>query len=76
MFLLTQLLTSLKLHLHVRLRLKIALAGWHVMLGRQVAGETDDPNQAAVAIFSLNLTYKGSFRASMVKLFLHVCVMF
>ena len=51
---------SLKLHFHMRLRLKIAPAGRHVMLGRQVAGRTDDPCQAAGAIFSLNLTYKGS----------------
>ena len=50
---------ALKVHLHVRLRLKIATAGWHVMLGQQVAGKTDHPCQAAGAIFSLNLMYKG-----------------
>ena len=50
-----------KLHFHVRFRLKIAPAGWHVMLGRQVAGPTDDPGQAAGAISSLNLTFKESF---------------
>ena len=32
------------------------------MLGRQVAGQTDDPGQAAGAIFSLNLTFKGSLK--------------
>ena len=50
----------MKLHLDVRLRLKIAPAGCLVMLGRQVAGKTDDPGQAAGVIFSLNLTFKGS----------------
>ena len=54
----------LKLHFHVRLRLKIAPAGWHVMLGRQVAGQTDDTGQAAWAISSLNLTFKESLRHS------------
>ena len=29
------------------------------MLGRQVAGKTDYPGQAAGAIFSLNLTFKA-----------------
>ena len=49
------------MHLHVRLRLKIAPAGWHVMVGRQVAGKTDDPGQTARAIVGLNLTFKGNF---------------
>ena len=31
--------SRVKLSLNVRLRLKIAPAGWHVMLGRQVAGK-------------------------------------
>ena len=53
---------ALKVHSHVRLRLKIATAGWHVMLGQQVAGKTDHPCQAAGAIFSLNLTCKCSFK--------------
>ena len=52
----------MKLHLDVRLRLKIAPAGWHVILGRQVAGKTDYPGQATGALFSLNLTFKGSFK--------------
>ena len=52
----------LKLPLHVRLRLKIAPASWHVMLGLQVAGKTDYPGQATGALFSLNLTFKGSFK--------------
>ena len=30
------------------------------MLGRQVAGQTDDPAQAAGAVSSLNLTFKES----------------
>ena len=47
----------------MRLRLEIAPAGWHVMLGRQVAGQTDDPAQAAGAVSSLNLTFKESFTA-------------
>ena len=45
---------ALKVHSHVRLRLKIATAGWHVMLGQQVAGKTDDPVQAAGAMIKDN----------------------
>ena len=41
--------------------IKSRQAGWHVMLGRQVAGKTDDAAQSARAIFSFNLTFKGRF---------------
>ena len=44
----------LELPLDVRLRLKIAPAGWHVMLGWQVAGKADDPGQVAGAMIKDN----------------------